>query len=87
MSALYSGIHIKLKNAKIPWEDKIKLAHFAWISHQCFLPNKEQVLLDWVCHALVGFHSKKLNLEGDVQQKLWSFLDSILRSKRLECVV
>lgn len=87
MSALYSGIHIKLKNAKIPWEDKIKLAHFAWISHQCFLPNKEQVLLDWVCHALVGFHSKKLNLEGDVQQKLWSFLDSILRSKRLKCLI
>ncbi|XP_018428870.1 PREDICTED: unhealthy ribosome biogenesis protein 2 homolog [Nanorana parkeri] len=87
MSALYSGIHTKLKNAKIPWEDKIKLAHFAWISHQCFLPNKEQVLLDWVCHALVGCHSKKLNLERDIQQKLWCFLDSILRSKRLECLV
>ncbi|KAM5163355.1 unhealthy ribosome biogenesis protein 2 homolog [Mantella aurantiaca] len=86
MSALYSGIHIKLKNARTPWEDKIKLAHFAWISHQCFLPNKEQVLLDWVCHALIGFHSKKLNLEGDVQQKLWCFLDRILRSKRLECL-
>ncbi|XP_072265332.1 unhealthy ribosome biogenesis protein 2 homolog [Pyxicephalus adspersus] len=87
MSALYSGIHTKLKNTKVPWEDKIKLAHFAWISQQCFLPNKEQVLLDWVCHALVGVHSKKLNLEEDVHQKLWCFLDSILRSKRLECLI
>lgn len=44
MAAIYSGIHLKLKSSKTSWEDKLKLAQFAWISHQCFLPNKEQVM-------------------------------------------
>ncbi|XP_053829582.1 unhealthy ribosome biogenesis protein 2 homolog isoform X4 [Vidua macroura] len=48
MAAIYSGIYLKLKSAKTSWEDKLKLARFAWISHQCVLPNKEQVLLDWI---------------------------------------
>lgn len=43
MAAIYSGIYLKLKSAKTSWEDKLKLARFAWISHQCVLPNKEQV--------------------------------------------
>ncbi|XP_068087928.1 unhealthy ribosome biogenesis protein 2 homolog [Hyperolius riggenbachi] len=84
MSTLYSGIHLKLKSTKISLEDKIKLAHFAWISHQCFLPNKEQVILDWACHALIKHHAKKLSLQEDVELKLWNFLDSVLRSKRLK---
>lgn len=46
MAAIYSGIHLKLKSAQTPWEDKLKLARFAWISTQCLLPNKEQVTAD-----------------------------------------
>ncbi|XP_056422868.1 unhealthy ribosome biogenesis protein 2 homolog isoform X2 [Hyla sarda] len=84
MAGIYSGIHLKLKNSKIPWEHKLKLANFAWISHQCFIPNKEQFLLDWVSQTLVGFHTKKQNLEEDVEQKFWIFLDNILHSKRLQ---
>lgn len=45
MAAVYSGISVKLKSKTTSWEDKLKLAHFAWISHQCLLPNKEQVSL------------------------------------------
>jgi len=44
MAAIYSGIHLKLKNPRTPWSDKLKLARFAWISTQCLLPNKEQVI-------------------------------------------
>ncbi|XP_041418708.1 unhealthy ribosome biogenesis protein 2 homolog [Xenopus laevis] len=84
MAALYSGIHLKLKNSKVPWEDKLKLAHFAWISQQYFIPNKEQVLLDWVCHTLIANCTKKLDLKDDTEQKLWSFLDNILHSKKLQ---
>ncbi|XP_023779407.1 unhealthy ribosome biogenesis protein 2 homolog isoform X2 [Cyanistes caeruleus] len=51
MAAIYSGIYLKLKSSKTSWEDKLKLARFAWISHQCVLPNKEQVLLDWVING------------------------------------
>nr|XP_006122063.1 unhealthy ribosome biogenesis protein 2 homolog [Pelodiscus sinensis] len=84
MAAIYSGIHLKLKSAKTSWEDKIKLAHFAWISHQCFLPNKEQVLLDWVSHALASYYTKKLELEDEIVEKLWTYLDNILHSRKLQ---
>lgn len=43
MAAIYSGVYLKLKSNKTSWEDKLKLARFAWVSHQCILPNKEQV--------------------------------------------
>ncbi|KAM6139697.1 unhealthy ribosome biogenesis protein 2 homolog isoform 1-T3 [Phoenicopterus ruber ruber] len=84
MAAIYSGIYVKLKSAKTSWEDKLKLAHFAWISHQCVLPNKEQVLLDWVSHALVSYYNKKLELEDEVVEKLWAYLDNIIHSRRLQ---
>nr|XP_033793948.1 unhealthy ribosome biogenesis protein 2 homolog [Geotrypetes seraphini]XP_033793949.1 unhealthy ribosome biogenesis protein 2 homolog [Geotrypetes seraphini]XP_033793951.1 unhealthy ribosome biogenesis protein 2 homolog [Geotrypetes seraphini]XP_033793952.1 unhealthy ribosome biogenesis protein 2 homolog [Geotrypetes seraphini] len=84
MAAIYSGIYLKLKSTKTPWEDRLKLAHFAWISHHCILPNKEQVLLDWVSHALVGYHTKKLELDEDIAEKLWVYLDNILCSRKLE---
>ncbi|XP_051866991.1 unhealthy ribosome biogenesis protein 2 homolog [Pristis pectinata] len=84
MAAIYSGIHLKLKSVKTPWEDKLKLARFAWISHQCFLPNKEQVLLDWVSHALTGYYSKKLQFGGEIVEGLWSYLDDVLHSKKLQ---
>ncbi|NXL65904.1 URB2 protein, partial [Chordeiles acutipennis] len=84
MAAIYSGIYLKLKSTKTPWEDKLKLARFAWISHQCVLPNKEQVLLDWVSHALVSHYNKKLELEDEVVEKLWLYLDNIIHSRRLQ---
>ncbi|XP_009580598.1 PREDICTED: unhealthy ribosome biogenesis protein 2 homolog, partial [Fulmarus glacialis] len=84
MAAIYSGIYLKLKSAKTSWEDKLKLAHFAWISHQCVLPNKEQVLLDWVSHALVSYYNKKAELEDEVVEKLWAYLDNVIHSRRLQ---
>ncbi|NXI56528.1 URB2 protein, partial [Chloroceryle aenea] len=84
MAAIYSGIYLKLKSAKTSWEDKLKLAQFAWISHQCVLPNKEQVLLDWVSHALTVYYNKKLKLEDEVVEKLWAYLDNIIHSRRLQ---
>ncbi|XP_037247491.1 unhealthy ribosome biogenesis protein 2 homolog isoform X2 [Falco rusticolus] len=84
MAAIYSGIYLKLKSAKTPWEDKLKLARFAWVSHQCVLPNKEQVLLDWVSHVLVSYYSKKYELEDEVVEKLWVYLDNIIHSRRLQ---
>ncbi|KAL8185913.1 UNVERIFIED_CONTAM: hypothetical protein K2H54_059749 [Gekko kuhli] len=87
MAAIYSGIHLKLKSPKTSWEDKLKLAQFAWISHQCFLPNKEQVLLDWVSHTLVSCYNKKLELSDEIIEKLWTYLDNILRSKKLQSLL
>ncbi|KAK6489590.1 unhealthy ribosome biogenesis protein 2-like protein [Huso huso] len=84
MAAIYSGIHLKLKGSRTQWEDKLKLARFAWISHQCFLPNKEQVLLDWVSHSLIGYYNKKFELSQSVLGELWAYLDDILHSKKLQ---
>ncbi|KAM5300844.1 unhealthy ribosome biogenesis protein 2 homolog isoform 1-T2 [Glossophaga mutica] len=84
MAAVYSGISHKLKSKTTSWEDKLKLAHFAWISHQCVLPNKEQVLLDWARQSLVAFYKKKLELKEDIVERLWIYVDNILHSKKLQ---
>ncbi|XP_054250920.1 unhealthy ribosome biogenesis protein 2 homolog [Indicator indicator] len=83
MAAIYSGIYVKLKSKNTSWEDKLKLAHFAWVSHQCVLPNKEQVLLDWVSRALVSYYNN-FELEDEVVEKLWAYLDNVIHSKRLQ---
>ncbi|XP_054550822.1 unhealthy ribosome biogenesis protein 2 homolog isoform X2 [Talpa occidentalis] len=84
MAAVYSGISVKLKSKTTSWEDKLKLAHFAWISHQCFLPNKEQVLLDWARQSLVAFYKKRLELKEDIVERLWNYIDNILHSRKLQ---
>ncbi|XP_015241954.1 PREDICTED: unhealthy ribosome biogenesis protein 2 homolog [Cyprinodon variegatus] len=83
MAAIYSGIHLKLKSPQTSWEDRLKLARFAWMSSQCVLPNKEQVLLDWCSHALTGWHSKKVELSQDVLEGLWCYLDEVVHSRKL----
>ncbi|XP_036925378.1 unhealthy ribosome biogenesis protein 2 homolog isoform X2 [Sturnira hondurensis] len=84
MAAVYSGISHKLKSKATSWEDKLKLAHFAWISHQCILPNKEQVLLDWAGQSLAAFYKRKLELEEDTVERLWVYVDHILHSRKLQ---
>ncbi|NXR81750.1 URB2 protein, partial [Pycnonotus jocosus] len=83
MAAIYSGIYLKLRSNQTSWDDKLKLARFAWVSHQCVLPNKEQVLLDWVSQTLVNSY-KKLKLENEFVEKLWAYLDNVIHSKRLQ---
>ncbi|XP_077420781.1 unhealthy ribosome biogenesis protein 2 homolog [Vanacampus margaritifer] len=83
MAAIYSGIHLKLKSPQTPWEDKLKLARFAWISSQCLLPNKEQVLLDWCTYALTGWYNKKVEFPQTVLEGLWSCFDAFLHSRKL----
>uniref|UniRef100_A0A3Q0RIZ3 Nucleolar 27S pre-rRNA processing Urb2/Npa2 C-terminal domain-containing protein n=1 Tax=Amphilophus citrinellus TaxID=61819 RepID=A0A3Q0RIZ3_AMPCI len=84
MAAIYSGIHLKLKSPQTPWEDKLKLARFAWISSQCLLPNKEQVLLDWCTHALSLYYNKKVEFSQDFLESLWCYLDDVLHSRKLQ---
>ncbi|KAJ3593217.1 hypothetical protein NHX12_005553 [Muraenolepis orangiensis] len=87
MAAIYSGIHLKLKSTGTPWENKLKLARFAFISSQCVMPNKEQVLLDWTTHALTGFYSKKVEFPDTVLKGLWCYLDDLLHSKKLHLLL
>ncbi|XP_070763388.1 unhealthy ribosome biogenesis protein 2 homolog [Enoplosus armatus] len=87
MAAIYSGIHLKLKSPQTPWEDKLKLARFAWISSQCLLPNKEQVLLDWCTHALTGRYNQKVEFSQNVLEGLWCYLDDLLHSRKLHSLL
>ncbi|KAM9366477.1 unhealthy ribosome biogenesis protein 2 homolog [Symphorus nematophorus] len=87
MAAIYSGIHLKLKSPQTPWEDKLKLARFAWISTQCLLPNKEQVLLDWCTHALTGWYNQKVEFSPNVLEGLWCYLDDLLHSRKLHSLL
>ncbi|XP_041642400.1 unhealthy ribosome biogenesis protein 2 homolog [Cheilinus undulatus] len=87
MAAIYSGIHLKLQSHQTPWEDKLKLARFAWISTQCLLPNKEQVLLDWCIYALTGWYNKKVDIPEKVLEGLWCYLDDLLHSRKLHSLL
>lgn len=42
------------------------------------------MLLDWVSHTLVSYYNKKLELEDEVVEKLWVYLDNIIHSRRLQ---
>nr|XP_020445512.1 unhealthy ribosome biogenesis protein 2 homolog [Monopterus albus]XP_020445513.1 unhealthy ribosome biogenesis protein 2 homolog [Monopterus albus]XP_020445514.1 unhealthy ribosome biogenesis protein 2 homolog [Monopterus albus] len=87
MAAIYSGIHLKLKSPQTPWVDKLKLARFAWVSSQCLLPNKEQVLLDWCTHALTGWYSQKVEFSHNVLEGLWCYIDELLHSRKLHSLL
>ncbi|KAG7236031.1 hypothetical protein INR49_001431 [Caranx melampygus] len=87
MAAIYSGIHLKLRSPQTSWEDKLKLARFAWISSQCLLPNKEQVLLDWCTHALTGWYNQKVEFSQNVLEGLWCYLDDLLHSRKLHSLL
>lgn len=42
------------------------------------------MLLDWVSHALVSYYNKKPELEDEVVDKLWAYLDNVIHSRRLQ---
>uniref|UniRef100_A0A8C4WVW2 Uncharacterized protein n=1 Tax=Eptatretus burgeri TaxID=7764 RepID=A0A8C4WVW2_EPTBU len=84
MATLYSGVHLRLRSKSTPWEEKLKLARFAWVSPRCFIPNKEQALLDWVTHTLSAVYSNKLKMKFHTVESLWAFLNDVLRSRKLQ---
>lgn len=48
----------------------------------CFL--QIQVLLDWARQTLVAFYNKKLELQEDIVERLWVYVDNILHSRKLQ---
>ena len=46
-----------------------------------------QVLFDWASHALTCYYNKKAELPQEVMEGLWTYLDNILHSKRLQHVL
>ena len=42
-TVVYSGFHRKLKDRRLSWEDRLKIARYAWTTPAAFIPNKHQV--------------------------------------------
>ncbi|XP_072177242.1 unhealthy ribosome biogenesis protein 2 homolog [Diadema setosum] len=82
MAARYAGLYKHLKDSSVPWEDRVKLARFGWVSNQCFLPNKHQVLLDWMCHGLATID--RSGAETAAEESLWLFLHDALKSREIQ---
>ncbi|XP_033641513.1 unhealthy ribosome biogenesis protein 2 homolog [Asterias rubens] len=82
MAIPYAGVNRLLKDASTPWLQKIQLAKFAWISPKCFLPNREQVLIDWSINSIVN--ASKFSIPDNVIPALWQFLQDVLQSKQLQ---
>eukprot|EP00057_Strongylocentrotus_purpuratus_P029121 XP_011683595.1 PREDICTED: uncharacterized protein LOC100889048 [Strongylocentrotus purpuratus] len=84
MAAYYAGLHKRLKDNSVPIADRVKLARFGWVSNHCFLPNKHQVLLDWVSFRLVN--SEKDGTSDADEQSLWLFLHDALKSQEMASI-
>lgn len=80
MAALYAGLYLRLKARDGPIRDKVKLALFAWRSERAFIPNKEQVLIDFLCGLLVNKKKNKVSDEDSVL--VLKCLSDILHTKK-----
>ena len=50
----FTGLYWRLKDKSVGWEDRVKLARYIWKEASVNFPNKEQVVLDWLCLVLSG---------------------------------
>ena len=48
------GFYECLRSKTATWSDKVKLVRYGWKHDTVFLPNKHQLLLDWLTAALSG---------------------------------
>ncbi|KAJ8307245.1 hypothetical protein KUTeg_015329 [Tegillarca granosa] len=81
MENLHAGIYRRLKDRGIPVTDKIKLVKFAWKSDRVIIPNKEQVLIDFMCGLLLN--RKRNNLTENDVAKIWICFCEILNSRKI----
>ena len=54
----FEGVYSKLQNVSVPWDEKLTLARYVWDSPDCVIPNKQQVLLDWIIQGLLNISKK-----------------------------
>ncbi|XP_048590183.1 unhealthy ribosome biogenesis protein 2 homolog isoform X2 [Nematostella vectensis] len=77
------GVYQKLKNPSISQDEKISLVSSAWQSDKCFIPNKHQVLLDWVCQEIINSYKKDFRAtekSSSSLKGLWIFTVSLLEN-------
>ncbi|XP_071958294.1 unhealthy ribosome biogenesis protein 2 homolog [Antedon mediterranea] len=82
MAAHITGVHRFIKDPATPWDQKLKMAQFAWQSEKCFIPNKHQVLLNWACTSIM--QASKFDISQNNVNKVWQYLSDILGSVQLQ---
>ncbi|CAH3042344.1 unnamed protein product, partial [Porites evermanni] len=80
----FTGIYSKLKDPSVPRDEKLFSARLAWDSTNYVIPNKQQVLLDWIIQEIFN-ESKKGAKYTDYKEYtcLWKLLLHALQSQQL----
>ncbi|CAH3196380.1 unnamed protein product, partial [Porites evermanni] len=80
----FTGIYSKLKDPSVPRDEKLFSARLAWDSNDYVIPNKQQVLLDWIIQEIFN-ESKKGAKHTDYKEYtcLWKLLLHALQSQQL----
>ncbi|KAJ7375226.1 rRNA primary transcript metabolism protein [Desmophyllum pertusum] len=84
MKSSSKGIYSKLKDSTVEWDEKLSLARHAWESADCVIPNKQQVLLDWIVQELISGYKKGVKAaKCELLNGLWKLLLDFLQSQKL----
>ena len=79
-----------LQNNNIPLEERIDLSREILCNSECFLPNKNQLLVDWSCLEISNIRRRKRSndFKEDAQEtELWKVLSEVLNDPASEQVV
>ncbi|XP_078357235.1 unhealthy ribosome biogenesis protein 2 homolog isoform X2 [Oculina patagonica] len=84
MKSSSKGIYSKLKDPAVAWDEKLSLAKHAWDSSDCVIPNKQQVLLDWIVQEIINGYKKGVKEANyEMLNGLWEFLLHVIQSQEL----
>ncbi|CAH3138328.1 unnamed protein product, partial [Pocillopora meandrina] len=77
-----SGIYSKLKDSAVAWDERLSLARHAWDSDDCVIPNKQQVLFDWIIQEItLGYKKGAKSVNHELLSGLWLLLLHTLQSQ------
>ncbi|XP_014784498.1 unhealthy ribosome biogenesis protein 2 homolog [Octopus bimaculoides] len=76
------GVFIRLKSITTPLNVKLKLVKYLWISESVIIPNKTEVLLDFIVGLLLN--KKRKNLSDEDFEAIWHCLEWLLLTKKMQ---
>ncbi|XP_029647240.1 unhealthy ribosome biogenesis protein 2 homolog [Octopus sinensis] len=76
------GVFARLKSITTPLKVKLKLAKYLWISESVIIPNKTEVLFDFIAGLLVK--KKRTSLSDEDFEAIWQCLEWLLLTKKMQ---
>ena len=84
LASLFSN----LRNSDITLEERVELCRQILGYNECYLPNKNQVLFDWLCQELNKNNSPRQNGDDDEPEtELWKLLSEVLNDSTNEQII